>query len=153
MTQQPLTQPITQPITRAFTQPADFNGRGVAFPLVPDAGGALRYVGGDDGVTQSLRLLLRTVAGERVMRPDFGTRAPELVFAPGSETNLRLLQQTVSEAIQDHEPRVRVDSVTVSPDLQSPERVDIVVTYTVRRTNTRDSIVYPYYVARPGGLP
>jgi phage baseplate assembly protein W len=131
----------------------DFDGRGVAFPLLPDPGGALRYVDGDAGVTQSLRLLLRTVAGERLMRPDFGTRAPELVFAPGSETNLRLLEQTVTEAIQDHEPRVRVETVHVTPDAQAPERIDIEVTYTVRRTNTRDSIVYPYYLARPGGLP
>lgn len=131
----------------------DFNGRGVAFPLLPDAGGALRYVDGDAGVAQSLRLLLRTVAGERVMRPEFGTRAPELVFAPGSETNLRLLELTVTDAIEDHEPRVRVESVRVAPDQQAPERIDIEVTYTVRRTNTRDSIVYPYYLARPGGLP
>jgi phage baseplate assembly protein W len=132
---------------------SDFQGRGVVFPLLPDAGGALRYVDGDRGVAQSLRLLLRTVCGERVMRADFGTTAPDLVFAPGSETNLRLLEQTVTDAVELHEPRVRLDSVEVTPDPQSPERVDVLVTYTVRRTNTRDSIVFPYYLARPGGLP
>ena len=87
------------------------------------------------------------------MRPAFGTRAPELVFAPGSETNLRLLEQTVSEAVRDHEPRVLLESVVVTPDESAPERVDIEVTYTVRRTNTRNSIVFPYYLTRPGGLP
>jgi phage baseplate assembly protein W len=132
---------------------SEFTGRGLVFPLLPDAGGALRYVDGDAGVGQSLRLLLRTVAGERVMRPAFGTRAPELVFAPGSETNLRLLEQTVSEAVRDHEPRVLLESVVVTPDESAPERVDIEVTYTVRRTNTRNSIVFPYYLTRPGGLP
>jgi phage baseplate assembly protein W len=131
----------------------EFTGRGLVFPLLPDAGGALRYVDGDAGVAQSLRLLLRTIAGERVMRPDFGTRAPELVFAPGSETNLRLLEQTISDAVRDHEPRVLLESVVVSPSESAPERVDIEVTYTVRRTNTRNSIVFPYYLTRPGGLP
>jgi phage baseplate assembly protein W len=131
----------------------DFLGRGLAFPLVPDAGGSLGYVDGDAGVGQSLRLLLRTAAGERVMRPDFGTQAPELVFAPGSETNLRLLETTITDAIRDHEPRVRLEDVQVDQNEAAPERVDVEVTYTVRRTNTRDSIVFPFYLTRPGGLP
>ena len=33
------------------------------------------------------------------------------------------------------------------------ERVNIEVTYTVRRTNTRSSVVFPYYLGRPGGMP
>jgi uncharacterized protein len=131
----------------------DFLGRGVAFPLVPDAGGTLRYVEGDEGVGQSLRLLLMTAAGERVMRPEFGTRVPQLVFAPGSETNKNLLETSIREAVRDYEPRVQLTDVTVTEDELEPERVDIEVSYTVRRTNTRDSIVFPYYLTRPGGLP
>lgn len=131
----------------------DFTGRGVAFPLLPDAGGTIGYVDGDAGVAQSLRLLLMTAAGERVMRPTFGTQTPRLVFAPGSETNLRLLETTVREAVRDHEPRVRLEAVEVTEDEQAPERVEIEVTYTVRRTNTRTSIVFPFYLTRPGGLP
>lgn len=131
----------------------DFLGRGVAFPLLPDAGGTLRYVDGDPEVAQSLRLLLMTTAGERVMRSRFGTQAPRLVFAPGSETNRNLLESSTRDAIRDYEPRVVLDDVTVTEQPQTPERVDIEVTYTVRRTNTRDSIVFPYYLSRPGGLP
>lgn len=130
-----------------------FLGSGVAFPFRPDAGGTLRWTDGDAQVAQSLRLLLRTAAGERVMRPAFGTRAPELVFAPGSETNLTLLESTVRDAVRDFEPRVELQDVVVAPHPSEPERVDIEVTYTVRRTNTRDSIVFPFYLGRPGGLP
>jgi phage baseplate assembly protein W len=131
----------------------DFLGRGVAFPFLPDAGGTLRYVDGDPEVAQSLRLLLMTAAGERVMRSQFGTEAPRLVFAPGSETNKNLLESSIRDAVRDYEPRVVLDDVVVSEQPMSPERVDIEVTYTVRRTNTRDSIVFPYYLSRPGGLP
>jgi uncharacterized protein len=131
----------------------DFLGRGVAFPVVPDAGGSLGYVEGDAGVSQSLRLLLMTAAGERVMRPGFGTQAPQLVFAPGSETNRKLLETSVREAVRDYEPRVRLEDVVVSERALEPERVDIEVTYTIRRSNTRDSIVFPFYLTRPGGLP
>jgi uncharacterized protein len=131
----------------------DFLGRGVVFPLQPDAGGTLGYVDGDANVAQSLRLLLMTAAGERVMRPDFGTQAPELVFAPGSETNLRVLEMSISDAIRDYEPRVRLESIDAAENEIAPERIDIEVTYTVRRTNTRTSIVFPFYLTRPGGLP
>jgi phage baseplate assembly protein W len=132
---------------------SDFRGSGLAFPLRPDAGGILRYVEGDAEVGQSLRLLLMTAAGERVMRSRFGTQAPRLVFAPGSETNKNLLEASIREAVRDYEPRVELDGVEVTEDPLEPERVDIEVTYTVRRTNTRDSIVFPYYLSRPGGLP
>lgn len=132
---------------------SDFRGSGLAFPLHPDAGGIMRYVDGDAEVAQSVRLLLMTAAGERVMRSRFGTQAPRLVFAPGSETNKSLLEVSIRDAIRDYEPRVELDDVEVSEDPLEPERIDIEVTYTVRRTNTRDSIVFPYYLTRPGGLP
>ena len=60
---------------------------------------------------------------------------------------------SVRDAVRDYEPRVQLDGVTVTRRPEAPERVDIAVTYTVRRTNTRDSIVFPFYLARPGGLP
>jgi phage baseplate assembly protein W len=131
----------------------DFLGSGWRFPIVPDAGGGLRYVDGDDNVGQSLALLLSTGWGERVMRPRFGTNARELVFAPGSVTNLGELETSVRDAVRDHEPRVDLVGVVATADPDERERVDIEVTYTVRRTNTRSSVVFPFYLARPGGLP
>jgi phage baseplate assembly protein W len=130
-----------------------FLGSGWRFPIVPDAGGGLHYVDGDENVGQSLALLLSTGWGERVMRPRFGTNARELLFAPGSVTNLAALETSVREAVRDHEPRVDLVSVVATPDPEEPERVGIEVTYTVRRTNTRASFVFPFYLARPGGLP
>ena len=131
----------------------EFLGRGWAFPIVPDAGGALRYNDGDDNVGQSLLLLLSTGWGERVMRGRFGTNARELVFAPGSAANLKALEASVRDAVRDYESRVRLVDVVVTPDSLEPERVSIEVTYTVRRTNTRSSVVFPFYLARTGGLP
>jgi Bacteriophage baseplate protein W len=132
---------------------SDFLGRGWRFPIAPDAGGGLGWVEGDENVEQSLLVLLSTAAGERVMRPTFGTNARDLVFAPGSAVNLKSLETRIRDAVRDHEPRVRLAGVVVTPDPVEPERVDIEVTYTVRRTNVRASIVFPYYLSRLGGLP
>lgn len=131
----------------------EFLGRGWRFPIVPDATGRLGYVDGDSNVAQSMLELLSTATGERVMRPRFGTEAPNLVFAPGSQANLGLLQDSVRDAVRDHEPRVRLVDVVVTPDAVQPNRVDIEVTYTVRRTNTRTSVVFPFYLPRVGAMP
>jgi hypothetical protein len=48
---------------------------------------------------------------------------------------------------------VRLEDVVVTEDPQHPEACAIEVTYTVRRTNTRTSVVFPFYLSRPGGLP
>ena len=93
-----------------------FLGRGWAFPILPDAGGSLRYVEEDENVAQSIRLLLSTAAGERVMRPGFGTDAPRLIFAPGSTSNLKLLETRIRETVRDFETRVNLEEVTVTED-------------------------------------
>jgi uncharacterized protein len=131
----------------------DFVGRGWRFPIAPDAGGGLSYVDGDDNVGQSLYLLLSTGWGERVMRPRFGTNARELVFAPGSPASLTALENAIRDAVRDLEPRARLTGVVVTPDPEEPERVDVEVAYTVRRTNTRASVVFPFYLTRLGGMP
>ena len=75
------------------------------------------------------------------------------MFAPASTANLKALERSVRDAVRDHEPRVRLVDVTVTQDPVDPVRVDIELIYTVRRSNTRLSTVFPYYLDRPGGLP
>jgi hypothetical protein len=129
---------------------AAFKGNGWTFPLRPDLGGGLGYTAGDANIEQSLLLLLRTVQRERVMRPDFGTRARDLVFAPGSVQNLRLLETTVREAIRDFEPRVLVERVLAELDPRDETVAVVDVAYRVRQTNTRDNLVFPYYLGTVG---
>lgn len=116
------------------------------FPLLPDASGRLGYSAGEDNVEQSLVLLLQTQLGERVMRYDFGCRIPELVFAPGSIRYLRLMEQTIQDAVRDHEPRVTLDEVRAELDPADETSVTVSVTYRVRRSNVRRNLVFPYYL-------
>src|SRR6266576_2794602 len=92
-------------------------GTGWRFPILPDLTGGLNYTSGDENVEQSLKILLLTGLGERVMRSDFGSKAPTLVFAPGSLQNLGLLESTVREAVRDWEPRIDLDEVRAEADL------------------------------------
>ena len=121
-------------------------GKGWRFPILPDETGSLSYVGHDANVEQSLRILLLTDLRERVMRADFGCAAPSLVFAPGSVQFLGLLETTVREAIRDWEPRVETESVTAEVDPEDETRVTVAIRYLVRQTNTRNNLVFPFYL-------
>jgi uncharacterized protein len=123
-----------------------FLGTGWRFPILPDAGGGLGYVSGDTNVEQSLHILLMTQLGERVMRSDYGTQLPRLVFSPGSTQFLRLLERTVRDAIVNWEPRVDVTQVTAEADPVDQFKVVVSLSYTVRQTNTTTNMVFPYYL-------
>jgi uncharacterized protein len=133
--------------------PSEFLGRGWRFPILPDAAGSLGYVDGEANVEQSLKVLLLTDLGQRVMRPDFGCLAPRLVFAPGSVHYLGLLETTVRDAVRDWEPRVDLDEVRAeaAPDGSPPEeetRVIVSIRYRIRQTNTKGNLVFPFYVGQ-----
>jgi phage baseplate assembly protein W len=138
----------------------EFLGKGWRFPLLPDDSGSLGWVDGQANVEQSLRVLLLTATGERVMRPDFGTEAPRMVFAPGSDQHLRQLETSIKSAIRDYEPRVDVLEVRAetgeadplrSPDIGSSvgraeARVTVSISYKLRRSNTKFNLVFPFYL-------
>jgi phage baseplate assembly protein W len=128
-----------------------FLGTGWAFPVLPDPSGGLRYAVGEASIQDCLLVLLQTAVGERVMRPDFGTTAPTLVFAPGSPANLRMLESSISDAVRTYEPRVELDSVAAEPTPGEENQVVVSVTYRVRQTNTKANLVFPFYLDSVGG--
>jgi uncharacterized protein len=129
----------------------DFLGTGWAFPVLPDPSGRLRYASDEASIQDCLLVLVQTATGERVMRPDFGTTAPTLVFAPGSPANLRMLENSITDAIQAYEPRVQLVSVVAEPTPGQENQVVVSVNYQIRRTNTKANLVFPFYLDTVGG--
>ena len=134
-----------------MTEP--FLGTGWRFPILPDEAGRLSYAVGEESIENCLRALLLTATGERVMRPDFGTKAQESVFAPGSVQNLRDLERSVADAVRAYEPRVDLDTVLAEADPADESRITVSVQYRIRRTNTKANLVFPYYVGLAGSTP
>jgi len=121
-------------------------GTGWRFPILPDATGGLGFVDGDENVEQSLKILLLTNLGQRVMRPDFGSKASSLVFAPGSLQYLGLLETTIREAARDWEPRIDLEEVRAEADVEDETRITVHIGYLIRQTNTRGNLVFPFYL-------
>jgi uncharacterized protein len=121
-------------------------GRGIAFPLRLE-GGKLGMNAYENQVEQSIKLILRTGQGERVMRPDFGAGIDRLAFEPMGAVTVALMQHQVKETLTRFEPRIDVLGVTAEtkPD---EGRLDVAIQYRVRRTDSVNNLVYPFYLER-----
>jgi len=123
----------------------DLIGSGWAFPAELTPGGSVRLVTGAEEIDGSLRMILTTAPGERVMRPDFGCAMWEQVFAPVNSNTLGLIEQNVREALTRWEPRITLDSVEAIPE-DGGSVVRIEIGYRVLATNDYRNLVFPFYV-------
>lgn len=129
-----------------MSDPSDFIGRGISFPLRVDQSGSIATSSGAEDIDSSIRMVLTTAPGERLMRPDFGCRIWELLFEPINANTLGLMGVAVREAIGRWEPRITLDDVRLDPAEHDSGAVIINIDYTVRTTNDRRNLVYPFYV-------
>lgn len=125
---------------------ADFIGRGITFPMRVDQSGSIAMSTGANDIDASLRMVLVTAPGERVMRPHFGCRIWELMFEPINANTLGLMSEAVREAVSRWEPRVILDDVRVEPVPGDIGQVQIHIDYRIKSTNDRRNLVYPFYV-------
>lgn len=122
-------------------------GRGWAFPLRRDAvSQQVALVTGDEEIRQAIRMILGTARGERVLRPEFGCRIHEMVFAPNDATSIGLATYYVEQALGMWEPRIRVVEVNVRPGARSAESLLLIsVRYEIKATLDQRTLVYPFY--------
>jgi uncharacterized protein len=123
-----------------------FVGRGFAFPLGVSTDGGIRMTRGPEDLDASMRVILSTAPGERLMRPQFGCRIWDLLFEPVNFNTLGQMAEAAGEAIAQWEPRVDVLGIECVPDVRDQFLVNIDIKYRVRATNDRRNLVYPFYV-------
>jgi phage baseplate assembly protein W len=114
----------------------------LAFPFGPGAdrrSAGLAY-GSDAHVRQMLELLILTMTGERVMRPDFGSPVKQMLFGAGNGPVAiglaATLEATITQQLGDVLALEKLDV-----DFEEAEAVlEIVVTYSVLATGTADQL-------------
>jgi len=132
-----------------MSEKVDFLGKGWAFPVSLE-NNKIAMSQGDDGISESILIILGTAKGERVMRPDFGCGINELVFEPNSTATTTLVAFHVKEALMKWEPRIEVLDVRAAPGGDEGNRLDINIEYKVRTTNSKANLVYPFYLEGKG---
>lgn len=122
-------------------------GTGWSFPPTFGRGGAeVAMVSGVEDIQQSLQILFATRLGERVMQDEFGCALDSVVFEEIDQGLVNALNRTIADAILYHEPRIRLDQLAVNDSAEQPGLLLISLTYTVRSTNSRFNMVYPFYL-------
>ncbi|MCA9926560.1 MAG: GPW/gp25 family protein [Anaerolineales bacterium] len=124
----------------------DIVGTGWTFPpqIGPQGGVALSSEFNE--IEQAMKIILLTSPGQRVMRPTFGCRIHELVFAPNNHTTATQAMRFVEDALAMWEPRIIVNNVHVYPDPDRANRLMIDVQYQLKATSDPRSLVFPFYL-------
>ncbi len=118
-------------------------GFGLAWPLRPEDG-RLPRTQDLARIQQSLRMILETEPGERLMRPDFGCGLRRFLQQPNSGATRAQIEAAVRDAIQRWEPRVALVDLRVEPDAQQASALWILVDYRLKLDGRRDALVFPF---------
>lgn len=124
----------------------EFLGQGWSFPGGVDSRGDVELSAGVDDIEESIRIILGTAKGERIMRPDFGCGIHEYVFSAVNATTLNLIETSVRDALGNWERRIEVQRVEASTDELDTGKLMIHIDYRVRSTNAEGNMVYPFYL-------
>jgi phage baseplate assembly protein W len=123
-----------------------FLGKGWGTPVVPDEReGALPLAEGPEKVRQSIRIILDTEPGERIMRPTFGCGLRRYLMKPNTTATRALIERDVTAALANFEPRIQTTAVQVDPG-DDPALVLIQISYVHVKTGRQDNLVYPFYL-------
>ncbi len=121
-----------------------FIGVGWAFPpSLQQDGGACDMVCDEENIAQSLLVLLSTTPGERVNNYDYGCNIRRFAFDIIDTTTETILRDEIERSIMLFESRVSVDGIIFSKE-EAVLNIDI--HYTIRQTNRRSNMVYPFYL-------
>jgi phage baseplate assembly protein W len=136
-----------------------FLGTGWSFPpSFNEHTGAVELVSHDEDIQQSLNIILSTTPGERLLHPGFGCDIKKMVFETINESVITRIKDAIERAILFFEPRITLEDVVVDTEdsREKPNSIydgvmKIELIYTIRQTNTRSNMVYPFYFAEADG--
>ena len=132
--------------TEAASMDPEFYGRGLSFPLQLGVAG-LGASSGVAKVEESIRIILGTGYGERVMRPTVRLQPQEPGLRPQQRRHRQPGPLLRDEGLTRWEPRIEVVEVSVRNDnLGAALLIDI--TYRLRATQDVRNLVYPFYLER-----
>lgn len=130
-----------------------FLGTGWSFPpTFPLSKRGVLLVSDEEDIRQSLTILLTTTIGERLMQPTYGCDLKKYLFEPLNTGLVTYLRDLVRTAILYHEPRITLDSLEVNTT-ELDGLFEMHLEYTIRSTNSRSNLVFPFYRDEGGNSP
>lgn len=115
-------------------------GRGIAFPPRVGADGRIAWSEGEANIRENIEIILRTEERERLNLPTFGGGLRRFLFEPNTVTTRFQIQDRITRALQQWEPRVTVSSVDVEEDPRDPQSAIATVNYQLVATQAAASV-------------
>jgi phage baseplate assembly protein W len=124
----------------------DFLGVGWSLPIQLDKTQQIQTAKYEAAVRQSIWAILSTARGERLMRPEFGCRIHDHIFAPNTVGTVGQIISDVRAALIEWEPRIDILDIELLPQFTHPNLLQISINYQVRTTTNEFNLVYPFYL-------
>ena len=103
-------------------------------------------VSDEEDIEQSLKILLSTRHGERIMQPEYGCNLDVLLFEPVTTSLITFVKDLIEKAVLYHEPRIDLKRTDIKTDRIMEGLLLIELDYVIRSTNSRYNLVYPFYL-------
>lgn len=131
-----------------------FLGKGWKFPPVfKNVSGTVAMSTDEEDIEESLSILLSTRKGERITLPHYGCNLHPVVFSNIDSSTETYIRSLIEDAVLHYEPRIHLDEVTFDSSQQMDGLLLIHLHYTVRTTNSRRNMVFPFYLREATLIP
>jgi len=125
-----MTITVKTPFSKKQSLYSDFKKNLAISPISKD----LALIKDDEAVKQSIKNLVLTDPGERLMQPFIGGGIRALLFENITPAVLNLIENQVKSTINTYEPRADIINVTASSKYDD-NTVNVVVNFYIRNTN------------------
>ena len=123
-----------------------FLGTGWKFPItVERASGRIQMSSKEENIEDSIRIIIGTRKGERMMEPEFGCRIWEYSSETVDHTTLYAMKNEVEDSLVQWEPRITEIHVEISDEKIEQGLLLIHISYKVHSKNNVYHLIYPFY--------
>lgn len=121
-------------------------GKGIVFPVQLSNLGVPVISTGTELVESSIKVILGWPYRDRFFMGNFGSRLHELLEEQNGELLEAMIEYFIFDALRTWEPRIKIEDTQILTNGQ--EKVDVLVSYVIIRSQVRESFVYPFYKHR-----
>lgn len=111
--------------------------KGLTIPVRKKPGGYFATETTSEIIKSSIKMILITKIGERVMTPSFGSRLHQLMFEPNDQVLQSLARRFVADAVQRWEPRIKMINASVA---SNEHEMSISIFYEISIVGTEDYV-------------
>lgn len=106
-----------------------FLGQGPGFPPKIGADGRFAWSVGEDNIRESIRLILLTEPGERLMREEFGCGLRRFLFESNTVVTRMHIRDAILRGLTRWEPRITLEDVIVDTDSEASTEVRVSILF------------------------